>query len=544
MADLEIQQVAGSAWEVVTLSAAFAGAGQFLGTEFAIDEGALFAMLGLLQGMSPGDVADLTKMWHERMAEERKMHAELQARDSSSGGSSRERDKGYEVQDGIAYVPMAGVMTKHPTCMSMMFGDGASTTQVRLALRQADQDSDVVSKMLRIDESPGGSVSGAFDLAHDVARAGRKPTDVYVEDMAASGAYLVSAGARSVHSNVNAALGSVGVYTKLVDSVDAHTMRGLKVHVVKAGRFKAAGASGTEVTADQIANMQQRVDAIQSLFVRAVRRGRPGMSMEQLAEVADAGIWIGKHAHRMGLIDGVATMDAAHSKAVAANKEAKEKGVATMAVTQAQLSTWLADETPASAADDTQPATGSVVVAAPTLVVTPPPQAAQQPPASDGDQALLAAVKRIGVGNLADLRDFAKLASVGLTTQSAARVEAKRLATAALRSNDPARVAADTVAIAEAEAAIDASSYDTVVVMAAAYKRALEGTGLAATSTTRPQRLTVPAYNGAVPPQGDPAPAGGVQPTSQQQTDAAVDHIIVTNYAPPKNSNMAAKGAN
>jgi signal peptide peptidase SppA len=260
------------------------------------------------------DAATLMKMQRQsvRLAQE-------------SGATSVEQaKKRYTVKDGVGYISMTGAMTKHVSCMSSLMGEGASTTMTRLAVRAAAKDDKLHTVLLHI-ESPGGNSDGAFDLADDVWELRQKKHVVaYGEDVLASAAYLVASQAHEVHCNSNAALGSIGVYTVLQDTSRQMKKQGVVVHVVKAGRFKGAGVRGQKVIDEHLEAVQQRVDAIHELFVQYVARGR-GFNVDQMTEVANARVFIGKYAVAVGLADSVSTLDSVHNAVVSAAAGRREE---------------------------------------------------------------------------------------------------------------------------------------------------------------------------------------------------------------------------
>jgi ClpP class serine protease len=110
---------------------------------------------------------------------------------------------------GTAVLGLTGPMTKAP----QSWGSGTSTVSLRRRLRQAASDPDVKSIALVVD-SPGGQVSGTFDLAKDIAAArDRKRVVAYIEDLGASAAYAVASQADAVYANENALVGSIGTYS-------------------------------------------------------------------------------------------------------------------------------------------------------------------------------------------------------------------------------------------------------------------------------------------------------------------------------------------
>lgn len=219
-------------------------------------------------------------------------------------------DASFNLVDGIAYIPMQGVMMKKDDpCLSMMTGETVcSTIRTRQMIRSANESPDVKSIVLLID-SPGGDVSGSFDLANDVKNS-KKSCTAYVENTCCSGAYLVASQCEKIFTNENATVGSVGVYTVLVDESVALENAGIKVHLVKTGELKGMGADST-VSDEMIQAYQDRVDSYFGLFVNKIQNRE--FTPEQLDEIKTAKVFIGKQAIKVGLTDGIKTIDQVHN---------------------------------------------------------------------------------------------------------------------------------------------------------------------------------------------------------------------------------------
>ncbi len=262
---------------------------QPIDAHWAIEEGAARRFLDALKAVSPADA-------HARHVAARQAQAEE--------GDSRP----YRMDRGVAVLSLEGPMTKRPTSMSWMFG-GTSTIEMRQALRAAERDPEVASVLLVVD-SPGGQVAGTSDLAADVARVAKvKPVIAYVSDLAASAAYWVASGATEVWANDTAIVGSIGTYMVVEDSKALADEMGVTVYVVRAGEHKGAGVPGTAVTQAHLAEWQRPVDALNDEFVGAVARGR-GLDDEGARRLADGRVHVGAAAKALGLIDGVASLDA------------------------------------------------------------------------------------------------------------------------------------------------------------------------------------------------------------------------------------------
>jgi signal peptide peptidase SppA len=204
----------------------------------------------------------------------------------------------------IAVIDLTGKLMKQAASM----GGGTSTVQARREIRAAANNEKVSAILLRID-SPGGTAAGTQELAQEIAAAGKgKPVWAYVEDMAASAAYWAASQADKIIANATAIVGSIGTYGVVQDLSGAAAMQGVKVHVIRAGAHKGAGTPGTEITAEQLADMQRIVNGLNEHFLSGVRSGR-GTKIANLEEIADGRAWLAAEAKSMGLIDGIGSFD-------------------------------------------------------------------------------------------------------------------------------------------------------------------------------------------------------------------------------------------
>ncbi|HLY67397.1 MAG TPA: S49 family peptidase, partial [Chloroflexota bacterium] len=215
----------------------------------------------------------------------------------------------YVRTGGTAIVAIEGPLTKRMTCMSWLLG-GTSTVEMRQAIRQARRDPKVRSLMVYID-SPGGQVAGTFDLADELAACGADmPTMAYISDLCASAAYAIGCMAGEMVANRAAMVGSIGTYMSIQDESKLYGAAGVKVHVIRAGKFKGAGTPGTAITEEQLAEWQRTVDELNAQFLDTIARGRR-MEAEAVAAIADGRIHVGAAAQGLGLIDLVADFDTA-----------------------------------------------------------------------------------------------------------------------------------------------------------------------------------------------------------------------------------------
>jgi len=218
--------------------------------------------------------------------------------------------QGYEVIDGVAVLPITGVISKRMNLFAQISG-GVSTELVARDLKAAIADPAVKAIILQID-SPGGTVDGTETLANLVRQArATKPTVAFADGMMASAAYWIGSAAGSIYmSDSVAQIGSIGVVATHQDISAAEQARGVKTTEITAGKYKRAASQFAPLTESGRQTIQDQVDYLYSVFVQAVADNR-GTSVDAVLEnMADGRVFIGQQAIDAGLVDGVSTLDA------------------------------------------------------------------------------------------------------------------------------------------------------------------------------------------------------------------------------------------
>jgi ClpP class serine protease len=215
----------------------------------------------------------------------------------------------YEVADGIAMIQIVGSLMKHVSS----FDEGSSTVMLRNTVRAMSRDPNVRGAILIID-SPGGTVSGAYDLADDVAAlAKKKPTYAYIEDLGASAAYLQASQTRGISRE-----------SQRPGRIDRHVWRRVRLlQDVRDGgregdrhfqrRHEGRGRAGHGDHAGSGRRMAEGDRRLNDQFVVAVSKGR-GMPKAKVQELADGRVHISAEAKKIGLIDNVESLDQLFSR--------------------------------------------------------------------------------------------------------------------------------------------------------------------------------------------------------------------------------------
>lgn len=211
------------------------------------------------------------------------------------------------VQGATAIIPLRGVMVKSNSWINAYYGL-TSTVSVRQAVRSARTDESIEQIVLLCD-TPGGSVMALAELGDEVAATAKeKPVIAQVDSMTASAGYYVAAQATSIYAGRMDMIGSIGTRMVIYDMSKAFEDAGIKPLVFDTGEFKSAGEPGTLITEPQQADFQRLVDTYFEDFAAMVMQGR-GMSDKEFKAVSDGRTFLAQEALRLGLIDGIQTLD-------------------------------------------------------------------------------------------------------------------------------------------------------------------------------------------------------------------------------------------
>jgi signal peptide peptidase SppA len=214
----------------------------------------------------------------------------------------------YDIIDGVAILPIEGVIAKRANLFSQISG-GVSTELVARDLQAAMNDPAVHSIILSID-SPGGTVDGTQTLANAVS-ASTKPIVTLASGIMASAAYWIGSAADAAYIvDSTTVVGSIGVVATHTDVSASEAQRGVKTTEIYAGQYKRIASSYGPLSDAGRQTIQDQVDYTYSLFVSAVAQQRGVADSKVLKDMADGRIFIGQQAIDAGLVDGVSTIQA------------------------------------------------------------------------------------------------------------------------------------------------------------------------------------------------------------------------------------------
>ncbi|MDO6707929.1 S49 family peptidase [Photobacterium sp. 1_MG-2023] len=227
---------------------------------------------------------------------------QMQLEASSYRKSRAAATRSFRVMDGIAIIPVSGSLVHklgalHP--YSGMTGyDGLLTK-----LSEAMDDPEVRGVMLDVD-SPGGMVSGCFDLADIIARYRQiKPIWSLGYDMHCSAAQMIASSCSRRLITQTGTAGSVGVIMAHANIEKMLEKQGTEVTLIFSGKHKADGNPYAALPKDVREKLQGQLDATRQMFASKVAEYMGKDVNDILATEAET--FEGKAAVEIGFADEV-----------------------------------------------------------------------------------------------------------------------------------------------------------------------------------------------------------------------------------------------
>jgi len=233
---------------------------------------------------------------------------DIKAIEAQIGKPLENQKKNYEVRDGVAIIPIEGVLAKRMNMFTRISG-GTSMQLIEKDFREALADPQARSIILVID-SPGGTVDGTQELATVIHNSrGIKPIITYAESLIGSAAYWIGSGADKIYiSGDTTQVGSIGVVATHTDISKAEERVGYKTTEIVAGKYKRIASEHAPLSDEGRAMLQDMVDHIYFVFVGGVAQNRDVPVEVVLEDMADGRIFLGKKAVKAGLVDGFSTL--------------------------------------------------------------------------------------------------------------------------------------------------------------------------------------------------------------------------------------------
>lgn len=208
-------------------------------------------------------------------------------------------------ENSKAIVPVTGPIMKHDQMCGPM-----GTMSMAAFVERLDKAENVSSIVFKID-SPGGMVSGTQTLV-DAIKNTKTETIAFINDgMAASAAYWIASACDKIYSSHKTnQIGSIGVFTSLMDVDGYLEANNLKVHHVYAPESTEKNLVYKEALEGNYKPLQEgRLSLIAQTFISSVKANRPNITTAQHDPFKGA-TYNSEVATEMGLIDGIKSFDA------------------------------------------------------------------------------------------------------------------------------------------------------------------------------------------------------------------------------------------
>merc|ERR1711871_850089 len=135
-------------------------------------------------------------------------------------------------------------------------------------------------------QSGGGTVTG-YGLAaaqlERVKKAGMKLT-IAVEQVAASGGYMMACTGDTIVASPFAVLGSIGVISDQPNVYERLKREGIEFSTVTAGKYKRTLTPTKKPTKEDFDKSKEDVEGILVLFKEYVKRNRPSLDIDKVAK--------------------------------------------------------------------------------------------------------------------------------------------------------------------------------------------------------------------------------------------------------------------
>ena len=208
----------------------------------------------------------------------------------------------FSVTNSVVMIPIHGIITIGNS--ELILSEEQTTSNAVISyLDKADKDPSVKGVILEIN-SGGGNVVASKEIANRV-KAMKKPVVAWIREVGASGAYWVASAADKIVADSLSVTGSIGVRSSYLEFSGLMEMYGVKYESLTGGKYKDSGSPYKEMTNEERALWQSKIDIIHTEFIKEVNENRG----KNLGEYATGMFYLGKEAEKIGMIDYLGSKD-------------------------------------------------------------------------------------------------------------------------------------------------------------------------------------------------------------------------------------------
>lgn len=186
---------------------------------------------------------------------------------------------------------------------------GLTLQRLEKAIEAAFKPGDLAAVALAIN-SPGGSAVQSRLICQTIRRLAREkdvPVIAFIEDVGASGGYILAIAGDEIYADDSSVVGSIGVIAGGFGFQDAIARLGVERRVHTAGKNKALLDPFKPENPDDVARLETILDDIHGQFIELVKARRPGKLADD-PDLFTGAVWTAPRAKALGLIDGTAQL--------------------------------------------------------------------------------------------------------------------------------------------------------------------------------------------------------------------------------------------
>ncbi len=223
--------------------------------------------------------------------------------------------------DAVAVIRLEGVISSAYDSGGLLADYGSVDPESFTEdLEEAVEDDDVRAIVLRVN-SPGGSPAASQEIYEEVVKAAKKkPIVASVADVAASGAYYVISPVQEIWAPKAADIGSIGVFIEVLNLQELYKKLGIKVTIIKEGKFKTMGDPSKPLTKEERAILQNYAKVIYDQFIDDVAKARKKLDLAEVKKLATGRTWPASQAKGLDLIDNIGNYQDAIDRAAKLGK--------------------------------------------------------------------------------------------------------------------------------------------------------------------------------------------------------------------------------
>lgn len=205
----------------------------------------------------------------------------------------------------IAVIPINGpIMKYNGEC-------GEPGSQARASWIKAADDSPNISSIVLLFDTPGGQVDGTQTLANTIKKA-NTPVIGFIDDgMCASAGVWMASGCKELYAGLKTdSIGSIGVYTRLIDAKGAYEAIGFKIHEIYAPQSTEKNLDYRKALEGDYALIEKELKFIAGEFISAVKANRKGkLNYTKENDPFKGAMFNAEEAAAIGLIDGIKSFE-------------------------------------------------------------------------------------------------------------------------------------------------------------------------------------------------------------------------------------------